>query len=74
MNCIILISVVVYLFSTICAWLIFHKNYNKGGLWDDLEPDFSDIFVMFCPIINTLFIVSSLFKSFSFNKFFKIDT
>lgn len=61
----IIIFLVIYLLSAF-GWYKFIQlaHYHPKGRWQALEPDGHDIFLIFCPIINTcLCIYSWTFES-----------
>ena len=75
---IITISILVYVISTLCMWKFIQISYGKHGRWSHTQPDPSDVFVMFCPLVNTMgcliFSINGAKrkKPISLNKFFKI--
>ena len=60
---ILLSIIVIYLLSAIRVYEFLKKCYTSKGRWSSLDPDFNDIFMLFCPIINTLFFLISLIMS-----------
>jgi amino acid transporter len=50
----IIILTIVYLLSGIGAYFLMRKKYSKGGEWYGLDPIFTDIILVFTPIVNTV--------------------
>jgi heme/copper-type cytochrome/quinol oxidase subunit 2 len=78
---ILIIILVVYLLSAYFAWRYIHIAYSKGGVWEELKPTHSDIFTVFCPVINTYLAVIGWLtspkvrtkkNSKTYDKFFKV--
>jgi hypothetical protein len=59
MEKIILIIVIGYLISAFLAWKFISMSYSKKGRWSNINPTFADVWVVFCPLLNT--IVSIIF-------------
>ena len=73
----ILVAIVVYIVSVISGWFYVKLAHSKNGVWKNVNTDSKDVFVTFCPIINTLFIVGWVIEfpiksEFNFNKFFNV--
>lgn len=78
---ILIIILVVYLVSVYFTWRYIHIAYSKGGVWDNFDStNYVDLFLTFCPFINTIVIIVSVFdppksrskNRKSYNKFFKV--
>lgn len=50
----LIIAIVVYLVSTFLMWKYYSIAYSENGVWQGIKPDVSDIFITFCPVMNTL--------------------
>ena len=78
----ILIMIVVYGISAFMVYKYMQIAHSKGGIWSSSETGGGELFITFCPILNTLFMISWLvnwpfrnkrYSPFSnCNKFFKI--
>ncbi|NBX27685.1 MAG: hypothetical protein EBR55_05470, partial [Chitinophagia bacterium] len=50
----IIILTIVYLLSGIGAYFLIRKNYSKGGVWQNIEPNLADLMLVITPIANTM--------------------
>ena len=58
MNLLLLtLCVIVYTLSAIGMYKFIKNAHSKEGIWYNINPEFADIVMTFCPIINTLSIV-----------------
>ena len=53
MTCIIIFAI-IYLLSVIGSYNYIRNQYLKGGEWNDIEPCWIDIFMVFTPALNTM--------------------
>lgn len=49
---IIILSILFYVIGGIAMWSYIHYAHSKNGIWNNLYPDSSDIFMTFCPVVN----------------------
>jgi hypothetical protein len=50
----ITILTIVYLLSGIGAYFLIRKNYSKGGVCQNIEPNLADLMLVITPIANTM--------------------
>ena len=50
----IIILTIVYLLSGIGAYFLIRKNFSKGGVWQNIEPNLADLMLVITPIANTM--------------------
>lgn len=79
-----IILIAVYLVSCLISWYYIHLVYSEHGVWPNIYPDIGDLFMVFCPLFNTVFAIIIWFiqwpirskvhkyKIDRYNKFFKI--
>ena len=74
-----IICIVVYLISCLISWYYMHLVYSKYGVWPNSYPDISDLLIVFCPLLNTIFAIIIWLVQWPikgeidrYNKFFKI--
>ena len=74
----IFISIMIYIISTILAYLDIRASYSKRGVFSSLEPSGGDIIFVFMPIANIILALEFLFgfcyerKKGRLNRFFRI--
>jgi len=62
-NLLLLIAcVVIYVASSAGMYKYIKKAYSPGGIWENIDPTPSDKFVTFCPLVNTMIYVQSLWQ------------
>jgi hypothetical protein len=67
-----------YLISTLGTYLYINKAHSKEGVFEGVKLDKWDIFITFCPILNTMVNFSWILyyskrsKKKNYNKFFLI--
>ena len=44
----------VYFLSAVFYWWYMHLSHSGGGIHTILTPGRVDVFIMFCPVVNTL--------------------
>jgi hypothetical protein len=54
------ILLLIYLLSVLKMWLFVHNIYGPEGRWSRLSPEAIDIFMVFCPVINTVIAITEL--------------
>ena len=60
-NLLLLIAcVIIYIASTAGMYKYIRKAHSPGGRWENIDPTPADRFYTFCPIINTMIYVQSL--------------
>ena len=80
---IILILIAVYIASAIILYRWTQKAFSKEGIYWSLDIELSDIFLIFCPVANTICAIFSFLDSpyekekeykapKNYNKFFRI--
>lgn len=52
-----IILIAVYLVSCLISWYYIHLAYSKHGVWPNIYPDISDLFMVFYPLLNTGFAI-----------------
>lgn len=50
----IIIIVLVYILSCVATYNYVQAIYSKGGRKYEQKPDRTDIFVTFCPVVNSI--------------------
>jgi hypothetical protein len=50
----LLILLFIYLLSAFGCWLYVHIGHGNNGYWKNTSPSGTDVFVTFCPLLNTL--------------------
>lgn len=50
----IIISVLVYVLSVFGSYKYIQVSYSQGGQWSNIHPDLGDVFVTFCPFVNSV--------------------
>ena len=75
----IVIYLIVYGLSVYLCWKYISIAHSKIGIWSYLNPDFSDVFICFVPLFNTMTAMFSWIffypvrkESNRYHKFFKI--
>jgi hypothetical protein len=51
------IFITIYFLSAFAWWKFVQLAHSKNGRWYFSKPDSGDVFIMFAPIVNTLFAV-----------------
>lgn len=75
---VILIPILIYTLSAFGMWKFLQIAYSTGGRWSNIEPTSADVFVTFCPVLNTVGCFWFMFSGARrkdpthYNKFFKI--
>lgn len=73
---IIIILISIYLLSVLGMWYFIHITHSKGGIWEHLSPNETDLLITLCPLVNTIFCILSwafLFvEKLDLSKFFNI--
>ena len=75
-----IILIAVYLVSCLISWYYIHLAHSEHGVWPNINPAIGDLFLVFCPLFNTVFAIIIWFirwpirkyKIDRYNKFFKI--
>lgn len=52
---------IIYLVSICLWWWYHHVAYSKGGVYERIQPDSSDVFLTFFPLLNTMLIIIACF-------------
>ena len=74
----IIILITIYILSTFLMWLYFHLAHGKNGIFKCINPESSDIAIVFIPILNTVGVLCLYAVEFpiknknNYNNFFKI--
>lgn len=63
MKTIIIISILVYLISAIVTWKWFRIAFSPKGIWESLTPSLTEIFIVVCPVLNTINTFIVMFKT-----------
>jgi hypothetical protein len=50
---VILILILIYALSAFGMWKFIQIAYSSEGRWSNIVPTSADIFVTFCPVMNT---------------------
>lgn len=74
------LTLFIYLLSVFSIWRWTSIAYSKGGINEDGKTNSLDIFMVFCPIVNTvlcsiwIFYYPKKYKkhNWNYNKFFRI--
>jgi hypothetical protein len=72
-----LVLTLCYVTPLVVNYFFIRKSYSVGGKWETSEPDFSDVFRMVIPVLNTLIMFYFVFdyigsKDNISSKFFQI--
>ena len=54
---IILVIVFGYVLPAYLGYRYFHIAYSKGGIWENTDPTFIDVIVIFIPLFNLFFVL-----------------
>lgn len=78
MTIIFTVLILLYIICTIGAYNYIKLAYSKGGKYEILDIDESDLFCTFCPLFNIQSAIAYLVGSYkenndTLNKFFKVD-
>ena len=60
----------IYILSAWRAWWwIRMTHYHPKGKWYESDPDNDDYWVTFCPVVNTVFCVTTLLSSWKIKQY-----
>lgn len=55
--------ITVYIVSAFLMWRYIRIAHSKGGRWENIKTGLEDLFAVFTPFINSIFIISFIFNS-----------
>ncbi len=80
MKTVLLIVLAIYFLSIWGSYTFVQKAFSKNGRWSMIHTDRMDLFVMFCPGVNTICAIDFLRGGWkepsekkNFDKFFKVE-
>jgi len=56
------IIIFIYTLSAMISWNWIRIAHSSGGVYEGLTPGGFDLFMVYCPIINTVFTLGWIFK------------